>query len=167
MPRDVDAYLIDRVFQPATDAMAEWISCFTLARWSVVGAVLLEAIAWAWKLSAEDDPLVHMVMLAGGVITLCYVAREVRRQIARTERRARPGMLNVARITLRPLRMVFNGVAVVALGYSVLSGMQPVNLCNLTACALWVVTVYFLCCVPSPPRQVSRSVRGFAHAGAF
>jgi len=146
---DIDSVLIDRLFQPASDRMAAQTSCFGLARLSLLGAVLLQFVVLANDLQADGDALRRL--LAGGITILALVGADRGRYvIARAERQAQPGTMNIRRITMRWQRVAWLVITVwaasVALG-------QP-NRANVAVCfasMAWLSCIYFTSCSPSPP----------------
>lgn len=59
MIQRMDDFLIDRVFQPISDALARWISCYGIAAFLLTGACLFQGGAfvyrreWFWLLIAS------------------------------------------------------------------------------------------------------------------
>ncbi len=155
MSIDVDGFLLDRVFQPAADRLAETASCFTMARLSLLGAVMLQTIVLCGDLVLFADPV--MRMLAGGITVLAFFGADRGRVlIARAERASRSGTLNVRRITLRWQRMAWLAIGL----WSVATSCTKPDAATLglaVASLFWLATIYFVSCSPAPPtRRVAR-----------
>ena len=146
---DVDALLIDRVCQPFADRLAGTLSCFDLARLSLNAAIALEAALLAWDLAHMDSQPLRAAVIMGTLMAFA-AAQAVRGQIARAERRARPGMMNLSRITLRPFRLLWVGLTLFCAAELMLSASTASAL-NAAATLGWIGAVYLMCCVPSPP----------------
>jgi hypothetical protein len=152
VPKDIDSFLLDRVFQPVVNTAADWIDCFGLARMALISAVAMQTAILAWCLSRIPDPM-QVTMVAAGTVAEYVAAQMLRAQISRLSRQARPGMMNIARITYRPLRLVWVGFAAIAGVFWLTSDFRLVDCLNFGVGALWVMTVYLMCCVSRPPRQ--------------
>ncbi len=156
MTIDIDAVLLDRVFQPAADSVGDWLTCFDLARVALVGVVVLQAMVLA-RQAGLDPEAAALGLVAAASVVQCWAVRLVLRQIRRAERRCRPGMMNVARITLRPFRVVW--LLVAAGSACLLTGLHggAMSLCPAAANGLWVAAVYLMSCAAgSPPVRVGR-----------
>ncbi len=156
MTIDVDAVLLDRVFQPVADALGDRCSCFDLARGALSGVVVLQTVVLARQMGlGPGDAALGLVAVAS--VVQYWAVSLVLRQIRRAERRTRPGMMNVGRITLRPFRVVW--LLVAAGSACLLSGMHggAMSLCPAAANAFWVAAVYLMSCVArSPSARVGR-----------
>ena len=166
MSVDVDTVLLDRVFQRATDAICEWVSCFDLARSALGGVILVQSVILLCDLGA-GLPAPRLAIVVVATLIQFGAAGAVRRQIGRVERQARPGLMNVARITLRPFRMVW--LLVAAGSACLLSGMNPGPFWAWSAAVnlLWVCTAYFMSCAAKTPSARVRRLDMRAMAGAF
>lgn len=163
MSVDVDNLLLDRVFQPAADRAAQWASCFALSRASLALALLLQLAVLALDLSVEGDPLRRYMAL--GITALALVGgQQAMTGITRAERQARPGAMNVRRITMRWQRLAWLAIALWAA--TVAAGSRTgANAGVCAACLAWLSCIYFLSCTASPPRvRISR--RAYAYASA-
>jgi peptidoglycan biosynthesis protein MviN/MurJ (putative lipid II flippase) len=166
MARDVDSFLLDNVFQPAADAVSDWLDCFDLARVSLISALGVQTALLAWCLSRMPDP-VQLAMVAAGTMAEYVAAQMLLGQIRRLRRQTRPGMMNIARITYRPLRLVWVAFAAAGTLFWLSSEFRIIDFLNLGVGFLWVLTVYFMCCAARPPRQRIRiGSRAFAGIGA-
>lgn len=163
MARDFDFYLLDHVFQPFADSLAGTLSCFSLARISLFAAVIMQTVVLAWNVNVLDPSGALVIGL--GTLAEYVAAQSVRTQIGRMERQNRPGTMNVARITYRPFRILWVMFAVVTMAMGLHSQFRMADLCNIVVGLLWILTVYFMCCIASPPRQ--RAARSFSGAMAF
>ncbi len=163
MATDLDTVLLDRVFQPAADGMSDRVSCFDLARVALAGVVVLQTVVLARQAGAGPDAAALGLVTAASLIQYWAVG-QVLGQIRRAERRARPGMMNVARVTLRPFRMVW--LLVAAGSACLLTGLHGgiASLCPAAANLLWVAAVYLMSCVARAP--AARVGRRMAAQGA-
>ncbi len=152
---DMDGLLIDRVFQPVADRVAGCASCFDLARLSLNAAIALEAALLAYDLARLPDPAQRTLVVLGTLMAF-GAAQAVRLQIARAERQARPGMMNLNRVVLRPFRLLWIGLGLVGLTSLAVSG-GTAALLNAAASFGWLGAVYLMCCVPTPPPAPARS----------
>ena len=146
---DLDELLMERVFQPVTDQVAGQVSCFDLARLSLSAAIALEAALLAYDLNHLAAPTQRVLVVAGTLMAFA-AAQAVRSQIARAERAARPGMMNLNRVVLRPFRLLWIGLGVVGVASLAVSGGTAAML-NAAATFGWLSAVYLMCCVPAPP----------------
>ena len=150
MSVDADLLLLDRVFQPLVDRAAAWATCFDLARVCLIAVIVLHTAVLAWDLNLLTDPLL-LALIAGGTLIGYRAASQQLRQIARAERRCRPGMMNIQRVTLRPFRLTWLGVIVLSAAVALSSERRPVDLCAFAVSISWLAAVYFASCTPSPP----------------
>ena len=150
MAIDLDAVLLDRVFQPLADCVCDRASCFDLSRAALAGVVALQSVVLARQASVDPGVAALGLVAVASLIQYWAVGR-VLRQIRGAERRARPGTMNVARVTLRPFRMVW--LLVAAGSACLLTGLHQgaSSLCPVAANVLWVVAVYLMSCVASTP----------------
>lgn len=158
MRNDVDSLLLDRLFQPFVDRAADWITCFGMARISLAFAVLLQFVVLIIDLSSMEDAMTRLV--AGSVTVLAlFGAKQAWALVERTERQARPGGMNLRRITLRWQRLAWLAVTSWAVATG-LSGGDGVGMAICGASLAWVSLIYFVSCTPAPPprRTVSRQV---------
>ena len=151
MSTDADFLLLDRVFQPVADRMAAWATCFDLARATLIAVIVLHTAVLAWNLTLLTNPLL-LALATGGTLAGYGAASQLRGQVARAERRCRPGMMNVQRVTMRPFRVAWLGFAAVSAALAFVSGLRPVDLCAAALSLAWLATVYFASCSPSQPR---------------
>lgn len=165
MPRDLDSFLLDRVFQPLANAAADRISCFGLARAALYGAVALQTAVLAWSLARMGDPQ-RSNMIVLGTLAEYAAAQMVRGQIGRAERQSRPGALNLARVTHRPLRLLWVAFAAGAVALFLGSGLRPVDCLHVSVGLLWVLALYFMGCAALPPRRQARAPRPAWATGA-
>lgn len=160
MSADIDAMLLDQVFQPAGDRLEGWTTCFGLARLCLGAAVALQTGVLALEIGAGRDPA--MLGLTAGLTVLAYFgADHARALIARVERQSRPGAMNLRRVTLRWQRLTWLGAAACCTGSS-LASLEGGAICAGLASLAWVASVYFLSCSPTPP--ASRTFRRYAAA---
>lgn len=149
MTVDVDAILLDRVFQPCADHLAEWTTCFGLARGALVLACESQALTLFWD-AVRDSSAVN-VMLSGMVAMLTlFGARQAWGLIQRVERQSRSGGMNVRRVTLRQQRMTWLGLsascsALLCIHADIRAAFAIVS------CVAWVALIYFISCTPRPP----------------
>ena len=150
MAIDLDTVLLDRVFQPAADRVCDQVSCFGLSRVALAGVAALQAVVLARQMSVGPDAAALGLVGVASLVQFWAVG-QVLGQIRRAERRARPGMMNVARVTLRPFRMVW--LLVAAGSACLLTGLHEgvASLCPAAANVLWVVAVYLMSCVARAP----------------
>ncbi len=146
---DVDALLIDKVCQPFADRLADTLTCFDLARLSLNAAIALEAALLAWDLAHIDSLTLRTAVIIGTLMAF-GAAQAVRGQIDRAERRARPGMMNINRVTLRPFRLLWISLALFCAAQLALAA-GAASLLNAGATLGWIGAVYLMCCVPAPP----------------
>lgn len=161
MTIDIDATLLDRVFQPCADRLAGVATCFGLARIALVLACESQALTLFWD-AFRDASGVNLA-LSGMVAALTlFGAKQAWGLIQRTERQSRSGGMNVRRVTLRGQRLTWLAV----------SGSCSAVLCThldisaaftILACGAWVALIYFVSCTPQPPAM--RRTVGLA--GAF
>ena len=147
---DPDFLLLDRVFQPAVDRMAGWATPFDLARLSLITVIVLHTVVLAWDLALLSDPLL-LALVTGGTLIGYRAASQMRGQIARAERRSRPGTMNVQRVLLRSFRLAWLGLAAASAALALSSAPRPVDLCCAALTLCWLATAYFASCSPSPP----------------
>ncbi len=150
---DVDALLIDKLWQPLADRLGDRLSCFDLARLSLDAAIALEAALLAWDLANIASRTLRTAVVIGTLMAF-GAAQALRGQIARAERRARPGMMNLDRVTLRPVRLLWVGLALFCAAGLALSA-SIAALLNAGATLGWIGAVYLMCCVPMPPTKAS------------
>ncbi len=150
MAIDLDTVLLDRVFQPLADRVCDRASCFDLARVALAGVVALQCVVLARQVGTGAGGAALGLVAMASLVQFWAVGR-VLRQILGAERRARPGMMNVARVTLRPFRTVW---LLVAMGSAcLLTGLHQgaASLCPVAANLLWVAAVYLMSCVSRAP----------------
>jgi hypothetical protein len=158
---DVDAVLLDRVFQPCADHLAEWTTCFGLARGALVVACESQALTLFWD-AFLDGSAINLVLSGMIAMLTLFGAQQAWGLIKRVERQARSGGMNVRRITLRRQRMIWLGVS--AFCTATLSPHADIRAVSaILACMGWVALIYFVSCTPRPP-AMRRSHR---LAGAF
>ncbi len=145
---DIDSVLLDRLFQPLADRLAAWISCFGLARLSLAVAVGLQCIVVMIDMRGAIEP-VQRVAAVGISLLALFGAQQAWSLITRTERQARPGNLNLRRITLRWQRVAWIAVTVWSVAAGVTAGEGGLGLAG--ACFAWLGIVYFVSCTPLPP----------------
>lgn len=156
MSVDPDLFLLDRVFQPIVDRAAAWATCFDLARAALVTVIVLHTAVLAWDLNLLHDPFL-LALVMGGTLVAYRAAARFRGQIARAERRCRPGLMNVQRLTLRPFRLTWLAVAALSVALAASSDLRPVDLCCVAVSFTWLAAACFASCSPSLPR--ARNVR--------
>ncbi len=161
MTIDVDAVLIDRVFQPCADHFAAWTSCFGLARGALVIACESQALTLFWD-AVRDVSGVNLVLSGLIAVLTLFGAQQAWRLINRAERQSRSGGMNVRRITLRQQRMTWLGVSAACTATLCPHGDIRAAF-TVLACIAWVALIYFVSCTPRPP-AMRRSSR---LAGAF
>lgn len=162
MTIDLDAILLDRVFQPCADRLAGWTTCFGLARGALVLACESQALTLFWD--AIRDGSGNNLLLSGMIAMLTlFGAQQAWSLIKRIERQSRSGGMNVRRITLRGQRMTWLGVSACC---SAVLGMDADirALFTILACIAWVALIYFVSCTPRPPalRQSNRLAGAFS-----
>ena len=151
MAIDVDAFLLDRVFQPCADRLASVASCFGLARTALVLACESQALTLFWDATLSLTPF-NLVMCASVASLTGYGGYRAWQLIQRIERQSRTGTMNVRRITLRGQRMTWLGVC--ALCSVMLSPNADIRaVFAILGCVAWVAVVYFLSCTPMPPAE--------------
>lgn len=158
---DIDGVLLDRLFQPAADRLSERTSCFGLARLCLAAAVALQFVVLACDLEVEGD-MVRRVMAVGITALALAGAQQGQVVIRHAERQARPGLMNVRRITMRWQRNAW----LVISAWACTIAVGQVSAANVAVCAAslaWLSCIYFLSCSPSPPpARVARGVFAFA-----
>lgn len=154
MSVDLDLLVLDRVFQPIVDRAAAWATCFGLARIVLLAVIVLHTVVLAWDLSLLTDPLL-LALVTGGTLLGYRGASQLRGQIARAERRCRPGVMNIQRVTLRPFRVIWLAVMAASAALAVSSALRPVDLCSFGLSVAWFATTYLASCSPSPPHARS------------
>ena len=148
---DVDAVLLDRVFQPCANSCAAVATCFGLARTSMVIACESQALTLFWDAARDASGFNLMMCVTVAALTL-YGGYQAWQLIRRIERQSRSGGMNVRRITLRGQRMSWLGVC--ALCTATLSPHADIrSVFAIVACIAWVAVVYFVSCTPMPPAQ--------------
>ena len=149
MAIDLDTVLLDRLFQPAADSVSDRVSCFVLSRVALAGVVALQTVVLARQMGGGPDAALGLVTVAS--LIQFWAVGQVLGQIRRGERQARPGLMNVARITLRPFRMIW--LLVAAGSACLLSGLHGgvASFCPAAANVLWVAAVYLMSCVARTP----------------
>ena len=161
MTVDVDAILLDRVFQPCADRLAAWTSCFGLARGALVLACESQTLTLFWD-AVRDASGVNLVLSGMIAVLTLFGAQQAWGLIKRAERQSRSGSMNIRRVTLRWQRMTWLGVS--ACCSATLSPHADIRaVFTILACAAWVALIYFVSCTPRPP-ALQRSDR---LAGAF
>lgn len=150
MAIDLDTVLLDRVFQPLADSVCDRANCYDLARAVLAGVVALQTVVLTRQASVGPDAAALGLVAVASLVQYWAVGR-VLRQIRGAERRTRPGMMNVARVTLRPFRMIW--LLVAAGSACLLTGLHggAASLCPVAANILWVAAVYLMSCVASVP----------------
>jgi len=158
MAIDLDTVLLDRVFQPVADSLCDRVTCFDLSRAALIGVVALQAAVLARQAVVDPGAVALGLTVVASLVQFWAVGRALS-QVRSAERRLRPGMMNVARVTLRPFRMVW--LLVAAGSACLLTGLHEgaASLCPVGANVLWVVAVYLMSCVASvPSARVGRSM---------
>lgn len=161
MTIDLDAILLDHVYQPCADRLAEWTSCFGLARGAMVLACEAQALTLFWDAVRDVSP-VNLLFCTLIAALMLFGAKQAWSLIRRAERQSRSGAMNVRRITLRWQRMAWLGVSVcctaaVGLNFDIRAAFTVLS------CMSWVSLIYFVSCTPRPP-----AMRRFSRlAGAF
>ena len=155
MSVDPDALMLDRVFQPATEGLADWTTCFDLARLSVVAVIVLHTAVLAWNLVLLADPIL-LALITGGTLIGYRAASQLQAHIRRAERQSRPGMMNLHRVLLRPFRMAWLLLIAVSAIFLLRSAWRPVDICNFALCASWLAAAYFSSCSPVSPAHAAR-----------
>jgi hypothetical protein len=150
VPADADLILLDRVFQPVADRAAGWATCFDLARAALVAVIALHTAVLAWDFVLLTDPAL-LALVAGGTVFGIREATRLWRQVAGAERRSRPGLMNVQRVTLRQFRVLWLAIVAAAAALGLYAGLRAVDLCNVALCAAWLAAAYFASCSPAPP----------------
>ncbi len=151
MAIDIDAVLLDRVFQPCANRFAGVSTCFGLSRVALVLACESQALTLFWDATGDRSGFNLALCLAVATLTL-YGGYQGWQLIKRVERQSRSGGMNVRRITLRGQRLAWIGVC--ALCVATLSPHADVRaVFAIVACAAWVAVIYFVSCTPSPPAQ--------------
>ena len=149
MTTDVDAILLDRVFQPCADRLAAFTTCFGLARGALVLACESQALTLFWDVFRDASGI--NLVLSGLIAALTlFGAQQAWGLIKRIERQSRLGGMNIRRITLRGQRMTWLGVSA---GCSAILCKDPDLRAAFTilACVAWVALIYFVSCTPRPP----------------
>lgn len=147
-----DAWLLDHVFQPASERLSRFGTCFDLARgcgyatmlFLAVGAVALYKV----PISQSAGPLVLVAVLVGGCLW----------GLGKVERRVKPGLANPLRCVLLTARLMYLFYAIRdCLGFS--HHINPVGgtLWSLLD-VLGLLAFYFASCSPMPPVARSMSV---------
>lgn len=151
MAIDVDAVLLDRVFQPCANRFAGLATCFGLARVALVLACESQALTLFWD-ALRDTSGFNLALCASVAALTVYGGMQAWRLIKRVERQSRSGGMNVRRITLRRQRLSWLGVC--AFCTATLSPHADIRaIFAIVACIAWVAVVYFISCTPLPPVQ--------------
>ena len=145
---DLDATLLDRVFQPLCDAFALWASPFGMARGALVLAVESQALPLFWNVLKDRSVFSATLSSMAAVLTLIG-AQQAWRLIAKAERESRGNTMNVRRITLRRQRMTWLAVCT---GCSALLLQDPDIRAafSILSCLAWVALIYLVSCTPRP-----------------
>ncbi len=161
MTVDVDAFLLDRVFQPCADQLAGYTTCFGLARGALVLACESQALTLFWD-AVRDVSGANLVMSGLVAVLTLFGAQQAWGLIKGIERQSRSGGMNIRRVTLRAQRMTWLGVSTCC-GALLFTHPDIRAAFTILACAAWVALIYFVSCTPRPP-AMRHSTR---LAGAF
>ena len=166
MALDIDALLLDRVFQPCVNAVAERMSCFALARVALVLAVEAQGLTLYWDAVANASVFSVGFSTFAAVLTL-FGAQQAWRVIMRAERQSRSGTMNARRISLRGQRMTWLAVCSGCIAYLAPHGDIRAAFMILS-CGGWVALIYLVSCTPLPParRRAAGFTSGIASAAA-
>ncbi len=149
MTVDIDAVLLDRVFQPCSDSVAGWTTCFGLARGALVVACEAQALTLFWD-AVRDESGVNVMMSGIVAVLTLFGARQAWGLIKRIERQSRSGGMNARRVTLRQQRMTWLGVSTCC--SAILCTHADIRAAfTILACIAWVAVIYFVSCTPRPP----------------
>ena len=143
----LDAFLMDRVFQPIADWLeARDYSVFAVSQFTIDGCALLSIGSTLYEMIVGTTvfPLaINLIYLLAPVLMII-----VSRRYTNEARQQQPGMLN-------PFRQVFFPIRIMALIFAVFNLMTT----NLTrygwieaiVILLWFIAVYLLSCSRRPP----------------
>ena len=166
MAFDIDALLLDRVFQPCVNATADRLSCFALARIALAVAVEAQMLTLFWD-AVEGGSAFSVGFSAFALVLTLFGAQQAWRVIMRAERQSRSGTMNVRRITLRGQRMTWLAVCAGCVALLIPHGdIRAVF--QILSCGAWLALIYFVSCTPLPParRRATGFIAGLSGAGA-
>ncbi len=138
--RTIDDFLIDRLFQPAADRLARWMSCYAIAEFLLTGELLFKTISYA----AEQDWVAMSLCSAWMPV---YILRAHRLDAAPPS-----DILPTERVTGIVFRMIWLTVQIVTLPINLL---EPHALWWRIESASWwliVAGVYLMACRKRPPK---------------
>ena len=153
----IDAAILDHGFQPVADRLPERLPAFDLGMSMQLGAIVLDVAAdivlgllgMLWAERAIFDVLSWVI----GLLFYRYFSQQ--------RGLVRPGHAN-------PLRLGFFALRLLAIAFCVVSALQSVGLhgqallpklFNTTANLVFTAGIYFMSCMPRPPR-VARAREG-------
>lgn len=157
MTFDIDALLLDRVFQPCVNVAADRLSCFALARIALAIAVEAQTLTLFWD-AIEHASVFSLGFSAFAVVLTLFGAQQAWRLITRAERQSRSGTMNVRRITFRGQRVTWLLVCAGCIALLMPHG-DVRAVFQILSCAAWVALIYFVSCTPLPPAR--RRAAGF------
>lgn len=144
----LDAVIIDRVFQPAADRLAGYISCFDLARFFADGVMLVVLFTVAITLYSSSG---QIDWVTPGLAVFCVLGLgALRYVVGRLERSCKSGLANPARHSLFVARVM--ALYEVILEIIRLARMQDWFSFLLLGVVLAILcAAYFASCYPNPP----------------
>lgn len=142
MIRAIDDFMVDRVFQPISDALARWVSCYGIAAFLLTGAIPLAFAAavmrWSWY------------AIPPGFLGVMWACRLV--QMHQMDTAACSDVLPTERIRDALLRPVFLPFCVYDLMFEILTEVPfDIWLWN-QAWLLYTLAIYFMACRKLPPK---------------
>jgi hypothetical protein len=141
----IDSFLIDRVFQPATDLLAPLVSCYALAEFAATGGLLAHTVQRAFvAITASPIELVFFLFELSWVLPIIVRARSLDRQPP-------SNVLPIERVSRRPLRVCLLVTSSPFLPLFVLAPGPN----GLIAGGWWLLLLatYLLACRRMPPSQ--------------
>ncbi len=135
----IDAFLIDRLFQPCADHLARWASCYAAAAFLTTGATAIYIAACC----ADTDWLA----LGYNLPWFCFVTW----RSYSLETRARSTTLPIDRVRFFGVRVAWlllrlPGMAIVVTTHDLSFAIREASWC------LLVAALYFMACRPNPPK---------------
>ncbi len=137
IPRKLDDFLIDRVFQPICDRLARWIDCYGIAEFVATGAVAVILLYTGLTLVYGYPWIATFGMVLAGIYA-------IRIRIIRTMSKPQPGLMPKERLTGLTIRTL-------DLAFCIFLMLPPAW----PAPAWWLYTasMYFTACRKLPPRH--------------
>lgn len=144
----LDDFVLDRLFQPVADALAERTSCFGLARSCAVGAFLFNALTACAAIVADRAwPILLLAHAVMGAFALHDIAEAARKE----RRRQQDGTYNPERAKSAFWRTAWLIVVMPWSAYALARRPELASLLWLAMTTCTLGTKYFMACRDNPP----------------